>query len=51
MGLLTLRIFWANSKHGPGTMPKGPREEERPADVIGISVKVMRIATGRTGFT
>jgi hypothetical protein len=28
------------------TMPKGPRGEKRPADVIGNAVKVMRIATG-----
>lgn len=27
-------------------MPKGPRGENRPADVIGGAVKVMRIATG-----
>ena len=27
-------------------MPKGPHGEKRPADVIGMSVKVMRIATG-----
>ena len=27
-------------------MPKGSRGEKRPADVIGMSVKVMRIATG-----
>jgi hypothetical protein len=27
-------------------MPKSPRGEKRPADVIGMSVKVMRIATG-----
>ena len=27
-------------------MPRGPRGERRPADVIGMSVKVMRIATG-----
>lgn len=27
-------------------LPKGPRGEKRPADVIGMSVKVMRIATG-----
>jgi hypothetical protein len=26
-------------------MPKGPRGEKRPADVIGAAVKVMRIAT------
>ena len=27
-------------------MPKGPRGQKRPADVIGAAVKVMRIATG-----
>ena len=27
-------------------MPRGPRGEHRPADVIGNAVKVMRIATG-----
>jgi hypothetical protein len=27
-------------------MPKGPKGEKRPADVIGNTVKVMRIATG-----
>ncbi len=27
-------------------MPKGPRGEKRPADLIGAAVKVMRIATG-----
>ena len=27
-------------------MPKGPRGEQRPADVIGTAVRVMRIATG-----
>ena len=27
-------------------MPKGPRGEKRPADVIGNAVTVMRIATG-----
>jgi len=27
-------------------LPKGPRGEKRPADVIGMSVKVMRITTG-----
>jgi hypothetical protein len=26
-------------------MPRGPRGEKRPADVIGAAVKVMRIAT------
>ncbi len=28
-------------------MPTGPRGEKRPADVIGGTVKVMRIATGK----
>lgn len=28
-------------------MPKGPKGEKRPADVIGTAVKVMRIATGQ----
>ena len=32
-------------------MPKGPRGEKRPADVIGMSVKVMRIATGEEAET
>ena len=27
-------------------MPRGQRGEKRPADVIGMSLKVMRIATG-----
>lgn len=27
-------------------MPRGPRGERRPADVIGAAVKVVRIATG-----
>ena len=27
-------------------MPKGPRGEKRPTDVIGAAVKIMRIATG-----
>jgi hypothetical protein len=27
-------------------MPRGPKGERRPADVIGAAVKVMRIATG-----
>jgi hypothetical protein len=30
-----------------GTMPRGPKGEKRPADVIGNAVKVMRIATGQ----
>lgn len=27
-------------------MPRGPRGQKRPADVIGNAVKIMRIATG-----
>ena len=27
-------------------MPRGPKGEKRPADVIGAAVKVMKIATG-----
>jgi hypothetical protein len=27
-------------------MPKGPRGEKRPADVVGNAVKVARLATG-----
>jgi len=29
-------------------MPKGPKGEKRPADVIGNAVRVMQIATGET---
>ena len=32
-------------------MPKGPRGEKRPADVIGNAVHVMRIATGEVEET
>ena len=28
-------------------MPRGPKGEKRPADVIGNAVNVMRIATGQ----
>ena len=34
-----------SSKCG-GIVPKGPRGEERPGDVIGAAVMVARIATG-----
>ncbi len=33
---------------GQTTMPKGPKGEKRPADVIGNAVKVMKIATGES---
>jgi hypothetical protein len=29
-------------------MPRGPKGEKRPADVIGNAVHVMRVATGET---
>lgn len=32
-------------------MPKGPRGEKRPADVIGNAVHIMRIATGEVEDT
>jgi hypothetical protein len=32
-------------------MPRGPKGEKRPADVIGDAVKVMRIATGAGRFS
>jgi hypothetical protein len=32
-------------------MPKGPKGEKRPADVISNAVKVMRIATGELDET
>ena len=30
-------------------MPKGPKGEKRPGDVIGAAIKVARIATGEDG--
>jgi hypothetical protein len=32
-------------------VPRGPKGEKRPADVIGNAVKVMRIVTGEKGET
>jgi len=32
-------------------MPRGPKGERRPADVIGNAVRVMRIATGEVSDT
>jgi hypothetical protein len=29
-------------------MPRGPKGEKRPADVIGNAVHIMRVATGET---
>ena len=39
-------MFGRPSKGNEAIMPKGPRGEKRPADVVGAAVKVMRIATG-----
>ena len=36
----------ASTQGGWQFMPKGPKGQKRPADVIGNAVKVMRIATG-----
>jgi len=36
----------AAKQQGNTHMPRGPKGEQRPADVIGAAVKVMRIATG-----
>jgi hypothetical protein len=38
--MLTVKQFGCN------IMPRGPKGEKRPADVIGNAVHVMRIATG-----
>jgi hypothetical protein len=35
------------SRQDDDQMPKGPKGEKRPADVIGNAVHVMRIATGQ----
>ena len=32
-------------------MPKGPRGERRPADVVGCAVTVAKVATGEIGDT
>ncbi len=42
----TVRII---HERNDAKMPKGPKGEKRPADVIGNAVKVMRIATGEEG--
>jgi hypothetical protein len=39
-------MFYAYRQAGVMSMPKGPKGEKRPADVIGNAVRVMRIATG-----
>jgi hypothetical protein len=37
---------YTTAKQGLSGMPRGPKSEKRPADVIGNAVHVMRIATG-----
>ena len=37
---------WPTRIKRMGPMPRGPKGENRPADVIGNAVKVMKIATG-----
>ena len=37
---------WPREAERGTQMPRGPRGERRPADVIGAAVKVMRILTG-----
>jgi hypothetical protein len=41
----------ACSKRGATRMPKGPKGEKRPADVIGNAVRVMEIGTGQAEET
>lgn len=36
----------AESKKWSFVVPKGPKGEKRPADVIGAAIQVMKIATG-----
>jgi hypothetical protein len=40
------RIILLGKSRIGGELPTGPKDEKRPADVIGNAVKVMRIATG-----
>ena len=45
---------WLLRPRGPSRvtrMPKGPKGEKRPADVIGNAVHVLRIATGEMTHT
>ena len=45
---------WPLRPQGPSRvtrMPKGPKGEKRPADVIGNAVHVLRIATGEMTHT
>ena len=42
----TWLAHWDRAPKQDNAMPKGPKGQKRPADVIGNAVKVMRIATG-----
>ena len=39
-------ILTAKHRLGQDHVPKGPKGEKRPADVVGNAVKIMRIAIG-----
>ena len=43
---LAVSVAKLTAKHYLSSMPKGPKGEKRPADVVGNAVHVMRIATG-----
>lgn len=45
------RIHYIATLEETPQVPKGPRGEQRPTDVIGAAVKVMRIATGEEAET
>ena len=49
--LMELKGLMALSLQLRGAMPRGPKGERRPADVIGNAVKVMRTATGEIEAT
>jgi hypothetical protein len=44
--LLCVTLFKEETTSNEQVMPKGPRREKRPADVIGCAVVVAKIATG-----
>ena len=53
--LLSEAEYWAaereRERERRTMMPRGPKGEKRPADVIGNAVRVMRIATGEIDVT
>ena len=46
--LVSFNVFLMNTEN---LMPRGPKGEKRPADVIGNAVHVMRVATGEVEDT